>query len=143
MTLLGRAADAGRLRVPVAQATRVIHAATTGATLALIGEAPSERDLTVSARLRGTVLAPITTDPPASSASDLASRALALDAALERRLPPSPQLRTPGCPCETPRRRCSANGSSNWQAEPGRCSAGSGRAVTNVRPGTLTPCPRA
>ncbi|GHA65024.1 hypothetical protein GCM10010372_75980 [Streptomyces tauricus] len=65
------------------QATRVIHAATTGATLALIGEAPAERDLTTSARLRDTVIASLTTDPPASSGSDLASRALALDAALE------------------------------------------------------------
>lgn len=87
--LLGRAADAGRLRVPVEQATRVIHAATTGATLALIGEVPSERDLTASARLRDTVIASVTTDSPASSASpgsDLASRALALDAALETAL---------------------------------------------------------
>src|SRR3954468_3071034 len=81
--LLGRAADAGRLRVPVEQATRVIHAATTGATLALIGEEESsERDLTTSTRLRDTVIASITTDAPTSSGSDLASRALALDAAL-------------------------------------------------------------
>ncbi|WP_229871772.1 hypothetical protein [Streptomyces longisporoflavus] len=57
MSLLGRAAEAGCLRVPVEQAARVIHAATTGATLALIGEAPSERDLTTSARLRDTVIA--------------------------------------------------------------------------------------
>ncbi|MFE7814293.1 TetR/AcrR family transcriptional regulator [Streptomyces sp. NPDC057433] len=90
VTLLGRAAEAGRLRVPVAQATRVIHAATTGATLALIGEEPSERDLTTSARLRDTVIASITTDPPASSGSDLASRALALDAALETALTTKP-----------------------------------------------------
>ncbi|MCX5384189.1 TetR/AcrR family transcriptional regulator [Streptomyces sp. NBC_00083] len=84
--LLRRAAETGRLRVPVEQATRVIHAATTGATLALIGEAPSERDLTTSARLRDTVIASVTTDPPAPSESDLASRALALDAALENAL---------------------------------------------------------
>ncbi|WP_345654964.1 hypothetical protein [Streptomyces tremellae] len=90
MTLLGRAAEAGHLRVPVAQATRVIHAATTGATLALIGEEPSERDLTTSARLRDTVIASITTGPPASSGSDLASRALALDAALETALTTKP-----------------------------------------------------
>ncbi|CAL9321453.1 hypothetical protein SUDANB66_06645 (plasmid) [Streptomyces sp. SudanB66_2053] len=98
VTLLGRAADAGRLRVPVAQATRVIHAATTGATLALIGEEPSERDLTVSARLRDTVLASITTDPPASSASDLASRALALDAALETAPATEPSAAGSGMP---------------------------------------------
>ncbi|MEV5943277.1 TetR/AcrR family transcriptional regulator [Streptomyces sp. NPDC051994] len=84
--LLRRAAETGRLRVPVEQATRVIHAATTGATLALIGEAPSERDLTTSARLRDTVIASVTTDQPAPSESDLASRALALDAALENAL---------------------------------------------------------
>nr|BFD87931.1 TetR/AcrR family transcriptional regulator [Streptomyces sp. Xyl84] len=86
VTLLRRAAEAGRLRVPVAQATHVIHAATTGATLALIGEAPAQRDLTTSARLRDTVLASVTTDQAASSGSDLASRALALDAALETAL---------------------------------------------------------
>lgn len=81
--LLHRAAEAGRLRVPVDQATRVIHAATTGVTLALIGEKPSKRDLTTSARLRDTVIGSVTTDPPASTGSDLASHALALDAALE------------------------------------------------------------
>jgi AcrR family transcriptional regulator len=84
--LLGRAAEAGRLRIPVEQATRVIHAATTGATLALIGEEPAQRDVTTSARLRDTVIASITTDSPAPSGSDLASRALALDAALETAL---------------------------------------------------------
>ncbi|MFF4187648.1 TetR/AcrR family transcriptional regulator [Streptomyces sp. NPDC001691] len=81
--LLGRVAEAGALRVPVEQATRVLHAATTGATLALIGEEPSERDLTTSARLRDTVIASVTTDSPDPAGSDLASRALALDAALQ------------------------------------------------------------
>ncbi|MCT9094054.1 TetR/AcrR family transcriptional regulator [Streptomyces sp. ASQP_92] len=55
--LLGRAAEAGRLRIPVALATRVIHATTTGATLALIGEEPSQQNLSTSARLRDTVIA--------------------------------------------------------------------------------------
>ncbi|MFE5124182.1 hypothetical protein [Streptomyces sp. NPDC056669] len=96
--LLGRAADAGRLRVPVEQATRVIHAATTGATLALIGEASSERDLTTSARLRDTVIASVTTDSPASSGSDLASRALALDAALHTALTTGPPAAGAGVP---------------------------------------------
>lgn len=81
--VLGRAADAGRLRVPVDEATRVIHAATTGAALALISEATPERGLAASARLRDTVIASVTTGPPASSGSDLASRALALDATLD------------------------------------------------------------
>ncbi len=80
--LLTRAAEAGRLRIPVEQATRVMHAATTGATLALIGEEPAARDLTTSARLRDTVIASVITDAPAPTGSDLASRALALDAAL-------------------------------------------------------------
>lgn len=84
--LLSRAAEAGRLRVPVEQATRVIHAATTGATLTLIGEAPAMRDLSTSERLRDTVIASVTTDEPAPSGADLASRALALDAALETAL---------------------------------------------------------
>ncbi|MBD0691515.1 TetR/AcrR family transcriptional regulator [Streptomyces sp. CBMA123] len=81
--VLGRAADAGRLRVPVDEATRVIHAATTGAALALISEAAPERGLAASARLRDAVIASVTTGPPASFGSDLASRALALDAALD------------------------------------------------------------
>lgn len=83
VSLLSRVADAGRLRIPVDQATRVIHAATTGATLALIGEQAAQRDLTTSARLRDTVIASVVTDTPAASGSDLASRALALDAALQ------------------------------------------------------------
>ncbi|WP_405668837.1 hypothetical protein OG379_01840 [Streptomyces sp. NBC_01166] len=95
--LLGRAADAGRLRVPVEQATRVIHAATTGATLALIGEERSKQDLTTSARLRDTVLASITTDSPTPSGSDLASRALAL-AALQTALPTGPPAAGAGVP---------------------------------------------
>ncbi|MFF0163613.1 TetR/AcrR family transcriptional regulator [Streptomyces sp. NPDC005263] len=99
VTLLGRAADAGRLRVPVEQATRVIHAATTGATLALIGEKSSERDLATSARLRDTVIASVTTDSPASSSgSDLASRALALDAALHTALTTGPPAAGAGVP---------------------------------------------
>ncbi|MDQ0790463.1 TetR/AcrR family transcriptional regulator [Streptomyces sp. B3I8] len=90
--LLRRVAEAGRLRIPVGQATRVIHAATTGATLALIGEAPSQRDLTTSARLRDTVIASVTTGELVSSGSDLASRALALDAALETALTIGPPV---------------------------------------------------
>ncbi|MFF0630754.1 TetR/AcrR family transcriptional regulator [Streptomyces sp. NPDC004296] len=96
--LLGQVAQAGRLRIPVEQATRVIHAATTGATLALIGEEPPERDLTTSARLRDTVIASVTTDSPTPSGSDLASRALALDAALEAALTNGPPAAAAGVP---------------------------------------------
>ncbi len=79
--LLDRTADAGRLRVPVEEATRMVYAAATGATLALIGEEEARRG-TSSTRLRDTVINAIITDAPASAGADLASRALALDAAL-------------------------------------------------------------
>ncbi|MCX4617539.1 hypothetical protein [Streptomyces mirabilis] len=59
---------------------------------------PSERDLTTSARLRDTVIASVSTDPPASSGSDLASRALALDAALETALTTGPPAAGAGVP---------------------------------------------
>ncbi|WP_033213516.1 TetR/AcrR family transcriptional regulator [Kitasatospora phosalacinea] len=98
VALLSRTADAGRLRIPVARAARVIHAATTGATLALIGEEPSRRDLAVSTRLRDTVIASVTTDAPAPSGPDLASRALALDAALHAALAAGPSAANPGVP---------------------------------------------
>ncbi|MCT9088795.1 TetR/AcrR family transcriptional regulator [Streptomyces sp. ASQP_92] len=96
--LLSRTADAGRLRIPVTRAARVIHAATTGATLALIGEEPSHQDLAVSTRLRDTVIASVTTDAPAPSGPDLASRALALDAALHAALAAGPSAANPGVP---------------------------------------------
>ena len=83
VNVLDRAARAGRLRVPVDVATRVVYAATMGATLALIGDEAPDRDLSVSTRLRDTVIASIATDPPpVATGADLASRALALDAAL-------------------------------------------------------------
>lgn len=97
----------------------VVHDRTTGATPALIGDKPSQRDLTTSARRRDTVIASDTTGRPASSGSDLAPHALALDAALEIALTTNPHVQTPGCPCGTPRQRCSTNGSCSWQAEPG------------------------
>ncbi|MEU5272177.1 hypothetical protein AB0G77_27255 [Streptomyces hygroscopicus] len=92
MSLLDRAA-AGRLRVPVEEATHVVHAATTGATLALIGEAAPRRNLSISTRLRNIVIGSITTDPPVAIGTDLASRALALDAALTDEDGAAPPLR--------------------------------------------------
>ncbi|MTD52563.1 TetR/AcrR family transcriptional regulator [Amycolatopsis pithecellobii] len=80
--LLGRAAEAGRLCVAPEVAALTVHAATTGATLALIGEDETTRDISVSHRLRDTVIGSIVTDSPASPVSDLPSLALALDAAL-------------------------------------------------------------
>ncbi|MBF9072541.1 TetR/AcrR family transcriptional regulator [Streptacidiphilus fuscans] len=82
VSLLDRAAADARLRVPVEEATHLVHAATTGATLALIGEQSPHRDLSTSTRLREIVIGSVTTDPPAATATDLPSRALALDAAL-------------------------------------------------------------
>ncbi|MEU3369193.1 helix-turn-helix domain-containing protein [Streptomyces sp. NPDC006660] len=79
---LDRAAADGRLRVPVEEATHVVHAATTGAALALIGEDPARRNLSASTRLRDIVIGSITTDAPVAAGADLATRALALDAAL-------------------------------------------------------------
>ncbi|HJD81163.1 MAG TPA: TetR/AcrR family transcriptional regulator [Kitasatospora aureofaciens] len=91
--LLDRAAADGRLRVPVEEATHVVHAATTGATLALIGEGAPHRNLSTSTRLRNIVIGSITTDPPVATGTDLASRALALDAALGGENGAAPTLR--------------------------------------------------
>ncbi|MGW5817775.1 TetR/AcrR family transcriptional regulator [Streptomyces noursei] len=94
VSLLERAAADGRLRVPVEEATHVVHAATTGATLALIGEEASQRKPSTSTRLRNIVLGSITTDPPVvATGTDRASRALALDAALTLEDGAAPPLR--------------------------------------------------
>lgn len=62
--LVQRVAAAGRLRVPVEQATQLIHAAGSGVTIALIATPPEERDDTLSAFARETILAAITTVAP-------------------------------------------------------------------------------
>ncbi len=84
LTFFDRAAVAGRLRVPSALAARLCLAAVTGVTLSLIGAPAGDRDPEISARMRDTLIDSLTTDPPPATASDpgLASRALALDAAL-------------------------------------------------------------
>jgi len=79
--MLGRAAAAGRLRVPVETAVEVVSAASVGITLRLIAE--SDPDL--SARVRDRVLAAISTDAPSDG---LTAHAVALRAALQER----PQL---------------------------------------------------
>jgi AcrR family transcriptional regulator len=83
LKFLDRAAAAGRLRVPSALAAQLTLAAIIGVTLSLIGAPVEDRDPEISARMRDTVIDSLTTDPP-SAAEDpgLASRALALDAAL-------------------------------------------------------------
>jgi AcrR family transcriptional regulator len=77
-----RAAAAGRLRVPSALAARLCLAAVTGVTLSLISAPAGDRDPEISGRMRDTLIDSLTTDPPPATDSGLASRALALDAAL-------------------------------------------------------------
>ncbi|MDQ4011615.1 MAG: TetR/AcrR family transcriptional regulator [Actinomycetota bacterium] len=83
--LLERVAAAGRLRLPPDAAARLIHAANTGVTLSLISTPVLERDADLSSRAREAILTTITTPCDAPSGgldASLATRALALDAAL-------------------------------------------------------------
>ncbi|WP_405983985.1 TetR/AcrR family transcriptional regulator [Streptomyces sp. NBC_00872] len=82
LRFLDRAAAAGRLRVPPALAARLLLAAVTGVTLSLIGVPAEDRDPEISTRMRDTLVVSLTTDPPPAADPGLASRALALDAAL-------------------------------------------------------------
>ncbi len=82
LKFLDRAAAAGRLRVPTLIAAHLLHAAVTGVTLSLIGAPAGDREPDVSARMRDTLIGSLTTDPPPAADPGLASRALALDAAL-------------------------------------------------------------
>jgi AcrR family transcriptional regulator len=67
--LVARVAEAGRLRVDVAHATDLIHAAGTGVTLTLAGTPPEERDPRLSETLREAILTAITV-PAAADAPD-------------------------------------------------------------------------
>src|SRR6476619_2089653 len=58
--LVARIAEAGRLRVDVAHATNLIHAAGTGVTLTLAAAPPDERDPQLSETMREAILAAIT-----------------------------------------------------------------------------------
>ena len=90
--LVVRIAEAGRLRVDVAHATDLIHAAGTGITLALAATPPDERDLRLSETMREAILAAITvpasTETPdggpvvAPAAERVAVHAVALQALL-------------------------------------------------------------
>jgi AcrR family transcriptional regulator len=82
LTFFDRVAAAGRLRVPSALAARLTLAAVTGVTLSLVGVPAEDRDPEISARMRDTVIDSLTTEPPPATGPGLASRALALDAAL-------------------------------------------------------------
>lgn len=81
--LLERVAAAGRLRMPPDAAARLIHATNTGVTLSLISTPVHERDADLSSRAREAILTATTTnDAPSGPDASLATRALALDAAL-------------------------------------------------------------
>lgn len=95
LTFLDRVAAAGRLRVPAPLAAGLTLAAATGVTLALIGAPATDRDLDISARMRDTLVASLTTGRPPATDSGLASRALALDAALTAAHGPGLPLRPP------------------------------------------------
>jgi AcrR family transcriptional regulator len=90
--LVARIAEAGRLRVDVAHATALIHAAGTGVTLTLAGTPPDERDPRLSETMREAILAAITIPAsaeapnggpdPAPAAQRVAVHAVALQALL-------------------------------------------------------------
>jgi AcrR family transcriptional regulator len=90
--LVARIAEAGRLRVDVAHATVLIHAAGTGVTLTLAATPPEERDPRLSETMREAILTAITVPvsaeapnggpDPAPAAERVAVHAVALRALL-------------------------------------------------------------
>ena len=75
--MVQRAAEAGRLRVGVERAARMIHAAGVGVTLALIGTEPEDRDPALSVATREAILAAVITDETAETATPGDDRAWA------------------------------------------------------------------
>ena len=96
--LVSRVAEAGRLRVGVERAARMIHAAGSGVTLTLIGTEPGERDPALSEATREAVLAAVTTDGPDEEATggDDRGRAANRAVALKAVLPEAEEELTPG-----------------------------------------------
>jgi len=80
--ILMRVAEAGRLRVSVERAARLVHATGMGVVLSLIATPPGERDLELAEIARENVFARILTDEPMVLDDDLPGRAVALRAAL-------------------------------------------------------------
>jgi len=68
--LVARIAEAGRLRVDVAHATDLIHAAGTGVTLTLAATPPEERDPRLSETIREAILSAITVPGSAEAPND-------------------------------------------------------------------------
>ena len=96
--LLRRVAAAGRLRVGVDRATRLIHAAGVGVVLTLIAVEDADRDRAVATLTREAILAAVTTDstPPGGPAAGGGSgRATAHAVALKALLPEAPAAFTP------------------------------------------------
>ena len=96
--LVRRVAAAGRLRVDVDRATRLIHAAGVGVVLTLSAVEGEARDLAVSDLTREAILAAVTTGaaPPGGSAAETGtSRAAAHAVALQAALPEAPAAFTP------------------------------------------------
>jgi AcrR family transcriptional regulator len=90
MRFLDRVAAAGRLRVPPTLAAHLCQAAVTGVTLSLIAATAQDGDRETSVRLREILISSLMTDPPPVTDPGLASRALALDAALTAERRPLP-----------------------------------------------------
>jgi len=68
--LVARIAEAGRLRVDVAHATDLIHAAGTGVTLTLAAAPPEERDPRLPETMREAILTAITVPGTGEAADD-------------------------------------------------------------------------
>ena len=96
--LVSRVAEAGRLRVEVERAARMIHAAGSGVTLTLIGTEPGDRDPALSEATREEVLAAITTDglDEEATGGDGRGRAANRAVALKAVLPEAESELTPG-----------------------------------------------
>ncbi len=77
--LVARIAEAGRLRVDVAQATALIHAAGAGITLTLAATPPDERDPRLSETMREAILTAITVPAPADAHNEGPDSTPALD----------------------------------------------------------------
>ncbi|GAA4374383.1 TetR/AcrR family transcriptional regulator [Actinomadura verrucosospora] len=77
-----RIAEAGRLRAGEERAVRLVHAAGSGTTLALIAMPEGDRDPGLSVMAREAVITAITTDAPVPAAPGPVGAAIALRAAL-------------------------------------------------------------
>ena len=95
--LVRRVAEAGRLRVGVERAARMIHAASSGVVLSLIATEEEDRDPALSEATREAILAAVTTDEPGKEATeaDGRSRAVSRAVAFKAVLPETTEL-TPG-----------------------------------------------